>query len=39
MLVLNVDTREGKDRVDKIGGKCTFTEHETLGVIQLTYCH
>jgi hypothetical protein len=39
MLVLNVDKRESKERVDKIGGKCTFTGHETLGVIQLSYSH
>jgi len=39
MLVLNVDTREIKEGVDKIGGQCAFTGHETWGVMQLSYGH
>jgi hypothetical protein len=39
MLVLNVDTRESKEGVDKIVGQCAFTGHETLGFIQLSYGH
>jgi hypothetical protein len=39
MLVLNVDTREGKEGVDKIGGQRTFTGHETMGIMQLSYYH
>jgi hypothetical protein len=39
MLVLNVDTRENKEGVDKIGCQCEFTGHETVGVMQLSYGH
>jgi hypothetical protein len=30
MQVLNVDTRESKEVVDKIGGQRTFIEHGTV---------
>jgi len=36
---LNVDTFESKEGVDKIDGHCTLTGYETLGVIQLSFCH
>ena len=39
MLILNVDTRENKEGVDKIGVQCAFTGHETVGVMQLSYGH
>ena len=39
MLVLNVDTRESKEGVDKTGGQCTVTGHEMLGVMQLSCGH
>jgi len=39
MIVLNVDTLESKEGVDKKGGQRTFIGHGTLGVMQLYYCH
>jgi len=39
MLVLNVDTHESKEGVDKIGGQCAFTGHETVELMQLSYGH
>jgi len=39
MIVRNVERRENKDGVDKIGGQCAFTGHETLGFMQLSYGH
>ena len=36
MLVLNVDTSEGREGVGTICGHCALTGHGTLGVMQLS---